>query len=186
MVGAVAGRREDCPSTILLEVASERTVCDVCGRQLRRQRSSIRYPRGVMLGEPRVRYVEKKCVRCGKVYRPESYHQLVPPQGIYAFDLIVAVGLARFRQHRQNGEIQARTPNAARDCGRPPPRSTNWPIPFWTTWPPRIKLGFPNCGSGLRKTEATCFTWTAPANRAPTRCSTPWQAIAAGLWRARR
>jgi hypothetical protein len=61
----------------------------------------------MMLGEPQVRYVEKKCVRCGKVYRPETYHQLVPPQGNYAFDLIVAVGLARFRQHRQNGEIQA-------------------------------------------------------------------------------
>ena len=60
-----------------------------------------------MLGEPQVRYVEKKCVRCGKIYRPETYHQLVPPQGNYAFDLIVAVGLARFREHRQNGEIQA-------------------------------------------------------------------------------
>ena len=31
----------------------------------------------------------------------------MPPQGNYAFDLIVEVGLARFRQHRQNGEIQA-------------------------------------------------------------------------------
>jgi hypothetical protein len=31
----------------------------------------------------------------------------VPPQGNYAFDLIVGVGLARFRRHRQDGEIQA-------------------------------------------------------------------------------
>jgi hypothetical protein len=90
----------------LLEVASERTVCEVCGRPLRRQRSSIRYPLGIMLGQPRVRYIEKKCGGCGKVYRPEAYHQLVPPQGNYAFDLIVQIGLARFQQHRQNDEIQ--------------------------------------------------------------------------------
>jgi hypothetical protein len=30
----------------------------------------------------------------------------VPPQGNYAFDLIVEVGLARFLRHRQNREIQ--------------------------------------------------------------------------------
>ena len=95
------------PKDYLLEVASEHTVCEVCSGHLRRQRSSTRYPRGVTLGKPRVRYVEKKCARCGKVYRPEIYHQLVPPEGNYAFDLIVEVGLARFRQHRQNGEIQA-------------------------------------------------------------------------------
>jgi len=95
------------PKNYFLEVASEQTACEVCGRRLRRQRSSTRCPLGVMLGEPRVRYVEKKCVRCGKVYHPESYHELVPPQGNCAFDLIVEVGLARFRQHCQNGEIQA-------------------------------------------------------------------------------
>jgi hypothetical protein len=94
------------PKGYLLEVASDWTVCEACGRPLRRQRSSTRYPLGVMLGQPRVRYVEKKCICCGKVYPPESYHQLVPPQGNYAFDLIVAVGLARFRQHQQNREIQ--------------------------------------------------------------------------------
>ena len=59
-----------------------------------------------MLGEPRVRDVQKQCILCGKVYYSESYHQLVPRQGNYAFDLIVEVGLARFRGHRQNGEIQ--------------------------------------------------------------------------------
>ncbi len=94
------------PEDYLLEVASEHTVCEVCERPLHRQRSSTRHPLGVMLGQPRVRYIEKKCVGCGKVYRPETYHQLVPPLGNYAFDLIVAVGLARFRRQRQNAEIQ--------------------------------------------------------------------------------
>jgi hypothetical protein len=59
-----------------------------------------------MLGEPQVRYVQKRCLRCGKIHAPESYHQLVPRQGNYAFDLIVQVGLARFREYRQNEEIR--------------------------------------------------------------------------------
>ena len=42
------------------------------GGSLRRQRSSTRCPLGVMLGEPRVRYIEKQCVRCGKVYHPRA------------------------------------------------------------------------------------------------------------------
>ena len=94
------------PRHYLLEVVSERTRCDACGGPLRRQRSCIRYPLGAMLGEPRVRYVRKRCARCRKVYCPETYHQVVPPHGHHAFDLIVEVGLARFREHRQNGEIQ--------------------------------------------------------------------------------
>jgi len=89
-----------------LEVASERTVCEACQGPLRRQRSSIHYPRGILLGQPRVHYIQKQCVRCGKVYHPQAYRALVPAQGNYAFDLIVEVGLARFRQHRQNREIQ--------------------------------------------------------------------------------
>ena len=94
------------PRHYVLEVASTRTVCDGCGAPLRRQRSSTQYPRGLMLGQPRVRCVQKQCIRCGRSYHPEAYRQLVPPQGNYAFDLIVQVGLARFRQHRQNREIQ--------------------------------------------------------------------------------
>jgi hypothetical protein len=94
------------PKHYRLEVASKQTVCEACGGPLNRQRSSTRYPLGVVLGQPQVRYIEKKCICCGKVHHPETYHQLVPPQGNYAFDLIVAVGLARFREHRQNEEIQ--------------------------------------------------------------------------------
>ena len=109
------------PKNYLLEVASERTACEICGGPLRCQRSSRRYPLGVMLGEPQVRYVEKKCVLCGKVHRDETYDQLVPRQGNYAFDLIVEVGLARFRQHRQNGEIQAELDSR---YGLRPPSST--------------------------------------------------------------
>ena len=75
----------------------------------------------------------------------------VPPQGNYAFDLIVEVGLARFRQHRQNGEIQQEisSPLGAPLAFRP--RSTNWPIPFWTAWPPRITRKLPELRKRLEE-----------------------------------
>jgi len=94
------------PKHYWLEVASYKTVCDACQVPLRRQRSSTHHPVGLMLGQPRVRHVQKECPTCGKVYGSETYRQLVPPQGNYAFDLIVEVGLARFLRHRQNREIQ--------------------------------------------------------------------------------
>jgi hypothetical protein len=94
------------PKHYCLEVASDKTVCDSCQVPLRRQRSSPHHPVGLMLGQPRVRHVQKQCPACGQVYGSEAYRQLVPPHGNYAFDLIVEVGLARFLQHRQNREIQ--------------------------------------------------------------------------------
>ena len=59
-----------------------------------------------MLGRPHVRLVHQECSRCGQVASLEFYRQEVPPRGNYAYDLMVAVGLARFRDHRQNEEIQ--------------------------------------------------------------------------------
>lgn len=94
------------PVGYLLEAASPRTVCESCQAALRRQRSATRHPVGLMLGRPRVRLVQKQCPACGRVYPAQVYAQWVPPQGNYAFDLIVAVGLARFQGQRQNQEIQ--------------------------------------------------------------------------------
>jgi len=94
------------PMHYSLEVASEQTVCDLCQVPLRRQRTSTHYPIGVLLGQPRVRSVEKQCPVCRRIYKAEEYPQLVPPHGNYAFDLMVEVGLARFLRHRQNQEIQ--------------------------------------------------------------------------------
>lgn len=89
-----------------LEAVSWRTVCDTCQVPLRRQRTSVRYPIGLVLGQPRVRLVQEQCPSCHRTYRAEAYPELVPPHGNYAFDLIVQVGLASFLDHRQNGEIQ--------------------------------------------------------------------------------
>jgi len=94
------------PRHYRLEVASGRTVCDTCQVPLRRQRTSIHYPVGISLGQPRVRFVEKQCPVCRRIYRAEEYPSQVPRHGNHAFDLIVEVGLARFLRHRQNGEIQ--------------------------------------------------------------------------------
>ena len=94
------------PRHYLLEVASWRTICDTCLVPLRRQRTSTHYPTGLLLGQPRVRSVQKQCPVCRRIYRAEAYPELVPPNGNHAFDLIVEVGLARFLRHRQNREIQ--------------------------------------------------------------------------------
>ena len=94
------------PTHYPLEVVSEQTVCDQCQVPLRRQRTSTRYPIGILLGQPQVRSVQKQCPVCRKIYKAEQYPGLVPPQGNHSFDLIVEVGLARFLRHRQNQEIQ--------------------------------------------------------------------------------
>jgi hypothetical protein len=89
-----------------LELSNMQNVCDCGHAPLRRQRISIHYPVGLLLGQPRVRLVQKQCPACGRIYDPAAYSELVPPYGNYAFDLIVEVGLARFLRHRQNIEIQ--------------------------------------------------------------------------------
>ena len=87
------------------ELASDREVCVDCGGRLRRRRTSMHQPVGLMLGRPRVRCVQKECVRCGKADPFDAYRQVVPPHGNYAFDLMVEVGLARLRDLRQDAEI---------------------------------------------------------------------------------
>ncbi len=94
------------PRHYLLEVASQRTVCEVCQARLRRQRSSTHYPVGLALGQPRVRLIEKQCPVCRQAHRAEEYLELVPPHANHAFDLVAEIGLASFLGHRQNREIQ--------------------------------------------------------------------------------
>jgi len=94
------------PEQYLLEVASERSVCEACQVRLWRQRTSTHYPVGLTLGQPCVRSIEKQCPVCRRTYRAEPYPEWVPPHGNHAFDLVVEVGLASFLRHRQNSEIQ--------------------------------------------------------------------------------
>ena len=90
----------------MLEVSTNRAVCDVCGSPLRVQRIETRFPVGILLGQPRVHHRIKSCTRCGRTYKSEDLDSLLPPHSNYAYDLIVHVGLARFREHRQAHEIQ--------------------------------------------------------------------------------
>lgn len=62
---------------------------------------------GLLLGRPQVRLIDQQCTGCGRVDSHEAYEQQVPRAGNYAYDLMVEVGLARFRDHRQDGEIQS-------------------------------------------------------------------------------
>ena len=60
-----------------------------------------------MLGRPEVRLIHQQCTVCGQADSLQAYHQQVPPGGNYAYDVIVEVGLARFRDQRQDAEIQS-------------------------------------------------------------------------------
>lgn len=94
------------PDGYTLEFVSPDDMCPLCRQALRRTRTSIHQPVGLMLGRPRVRCVEKGCVHCGWTDSFDGYRQLVPPGGNYAFDLMVEVGLARLLDLQQDTEIR--------------------------------------------------------------------------------
>lgn len=94
------------PTHYPLDLISDRRVCPHCQGRLRRVRTSLHFPVGLMLGQPRVRLIHRQCVRCGQPDVDDRYRQLVPVDGNYAYDLIVEIGLSRFRDHRQDREIQ--------------------------------------------------------------------------------
>ncbi len=91
-----------------LEFVTADETCPNCGHDLRRVRTSVHQPVGLMLGRPRVRCVQKGCGRCGWSDPFDGYRQLVPAGGNYAFDVMVEVGLARFRGLQQDAEIRDR------------------------------------------------------------------------------
>ena len=95
------------PEGYALEVASGHSARQHCRGQLRHVRTSTRRPIGWMLGRPHVRLIHQECTRCGQADSLEVYYQEVPPKGNYAYDVMVEVGLARFRDHRQDEEIQS-------------------------------------------------------------------------------
>ena len=94
------------PDGYPLEFVSARNACPRCGGKLRRVRTSIHRPVGLMIGRPRVRCVQKGCADCGWTDSCGDYRQWVPHAGNYAFDLMIEVGLARLRDLRQDAEIQ--------------------------------------------------------------------------------
>jgi hypothetical protein len=65
-----------------------------------------RYPVGILLGQPLLKHYIKKCPVCKREYPYEELDALVPPHGNYCYDIIIEVGMARFRNHCQNKEIQ--------------------------------------------------------------------------------
>lgn len=74
----------------------------------------MRYPIGILMGRPLLYHHIKKCPVCRREYSYEHLNTLVPPHGNYAYDIIIEVGLARFRYHRQNKEIQKEIQNRYR------------------------------------------------------------------------
>ena len=96
----------------LLDVSSDREVCEDCNNQkLKSQRIARRYPVGILLGQPLLQHHIKKCPVCKREYPYEQLSALVPPYGNYAYDIIIEVGNLRFRNNRQNKEIQKEIQN---------------------------------------------------------------------------
>jgi hypothetical protein len=60
-----------------------------------------------MIGRPALRHRRKECPRCGRSHVCEELAAILPPRGNYAYDVIVKVGLSRYRDHRQDAEILA-------------------------------------------------------------------------------
>ena len=89
----------------MLDVASERMLCEDCQAPLRVQWTPSRHPLGILLGEPHLRHHIKSCPRCKRVYRCEDIDMLVPPAANYAHDVVAEVGMGRFLHHRQNRQI---------------------------------------------------------------------------------
>lgn len=93
------------PDNYLLDVETDKTVC-VCGGKLRRRWLKISHPVGILLGRPCFRHHIKQCACCGNVFRYENLRSVKPPNRMFAYDIIVEVGLSRFTKMMQNSEIQ--------------------------------------------------------------------------------
>ena len=93
------------PRRYMLEAESGRAICD-CGGRLRNQWTETRYPIGLAIGEPELVHRIKQCPNCKTIFRSDEISQFVPAGCCYAFDVISEVGLGRYRDYRQNREIQ--------------------------------------------------------------------------------
>ena len=80
-------------------------ISDCCHSKLRIQRTSKRYPVGILLGMPVLHHHIKQCLNCGKYYPFDKVNEFLPPHSNYGYDIIIEVGLARFANHRQDQEI---------------------------------------------------------------------------------
>ena len=104
----IEGPLPDCcllPKHYVIEAETELTECN-CGIRLRSQWTEVRYPVGLAIGEPEIINRVKRCPGCKATFRCKEIEQFIAPGCCYAFDRVVAVGLARYRCHQQNGEIQ--------------------------------------------------------------------------------
>ena len=93
------------PRHYMLEAESETTICE-CGGRLRTQWTETRYPIGLAIGEPKLVHRVKQCPACKATFRSDEISRFVPFGCRYAFDIISKAGLGRYRDYRQNREIQ--------------------------------------------------------------------------------
>ena len=91
-----------------VDFMAEATRCRQCGGALRVQKSKTRIVSTLETGTVRVREIRKCCTPGSShpVARSEALARWVPRRQRYGYDLIVAVGLARYHRNRQRREIR--------------------------------------------------------------------------------
>ena len=92
-----------------IDFVAESEQCRHCGGTLQVQKSKTRRLSTLETGTVQVREIRKRCALnpSHPIEVSGRLAQLVPRQQQYGYDLIVAVGLARYHRHRQRQEIRA-------------------------------------------------------------------------------
>ena len=107
--GGETGRATSFPDALSgIDFIAEATRCRECGGALRVQKSKKRTLSTLETGTVRVREIRKRCTLSSShpAAVSEELARLVPRRQRYGYDLIVAVGLARYHRNRQRREIR--------------------------------------------------------------------------------
>lgn len=94
------------PKHYQLKPDNPHTHCKDCGCQLHQQRLKTRFPVSIFLGEPKLVFAEMRCPGCGREYSIDGLKLLLPPHSQYGFDVMTQVGVSRYLEHHQAGEIR--------------------------------------------------------------------------------
>jgi hypothetical protein len=93
----------------VVDFIAEAEQCPHCGAPMQIHKSQTRLLSTLQIGTVRVREVRKRCSAspAHPIAASQRLAQLVPRHQRYGYDVIVAVGLARYHRHLQREEIRA-------------------------------------------------------------------------------
>ena len=119
-------------TTTRLHFSPATTVCQ-CGADtcvLKTQKKTLAT---LAIGQFEVLETQRRCHRCGDIYRSEELRSLTPHRGQFGFDVIETIGRALFVQCRNALAVQADL--AARNMPSRPVRLGFWANGLSSIWP---------------------------------------------------